>query len=164
MYAARPSLSHTHLKSWERFYREVRSCMWNMYSSVVTGRWSELPSEATAKNGLKFDNRYCWVCRFVKGTIVEVRAYLDSALVARLFDENPIVKTSAQIPNRARENAAVIPLQGGRAQSSPVSAETGERSMLSTVFHALLQVVITILLGFVAASAHHDFDAKQRQS
>jgi hypothetical protein len=50
----------------------------------------ELRSLATAKNGLKFDNRYCWVCRFVNRTIVEVRAYLDSALVARLFAENPI--------------------------------------------------------------------------
>ena len=50
----------------------------------------ELHSLATAKNGLKFDNRYCWVCRFVNRTIVEVRAYLDSALVARLFAENPI--------------------------------------------------------------------------
>jgi len=50
----------------------------------------ELHSLATAKNGLKFDNRYCWVCRFVNRTIVEVRAYLDSVLVARLFEENPI--------------------------------------------------------------------------
>jgi ketosteroid isomerase-like protein len=50
----------------------------------------ELHSEATAKNGLRFDNRYCWVCRFADGRIVEVRAYLDSALVARLFAENPI--------------------------------------------------------------------------
>src|SRR6202046_4299800 len=50
----------------------------------------ELHSLATAKNGLKFDNRYCWVCRFVDRAIVEVRAYLDSALVARLFAENSI--------------------------------------------------------------------------
>jgi len=59
---------------------------------LVSGDWAvvELRSNATAKNGLKFDNRYCWVCRFVNGTIVEVRAYLDSALVARLFEENPI--------------------------------------------------------------------------
>ena len=49
----------------------------------------ELHSLATAKNGLRFDNRYCWVCRFANGVIVEVRAYLDSALVARLFEENP---------------------------------------------------------------------------
>jgi ketosteroid isomerase-like protein len=50
----------------------------------------ELHSLAIAKNGLRFDNRYCWVCRFANDTIVEVRAYLDSALVARLFAENPI--------------------------------------------------------------------------
>jgi uncharacterized protein len=60
--------------------------------TLVSGDWAvvELRSDATAKNGLRFDNRYCWVCRLVNGTIVEVRAYLDSALVARLFAENPI--------------------------------------------------------------------------
>ena len=60
--------------------------------ALVTGDWAvvELHSLATAKNGLRFDNRYCWVCRFAKGEIVEVQAYLDSALVARLFVENPI--------------------------------------------------------------------------
>ena len=60
--------------------------------ALVSGDWAvvELQSHATAKNGLRFDNRYCWVCRFVNGTIVEVRAYLDSALVAQLFAENPI--------------------------------------------------------------------------
>jgi uncharacterized protein len=59
---------------------------------LVSGDWAvvELHSLATAKNGLRFDNRYCWVCRFVNGTIVEVRAYLDSVMVARLFEENPI--------------------------------------------------------------------------
>ena len=59
---------------------------------LVSGSWAvvELRSDATAKNGLRFDNLYCWICRFVNGTIVEVRAYLDSALVARLFEENPI--------------------------------------------------------------------------
>jgi ketosteroid isomerase-like protein len=59
---------------------------------LVSGDWVvvELRFDANAKNGLRFDNRYCWICRFVNGTIVEVRAYLDSALVARLFEENPI--------------------------------------------------------------------------
>jgi len=50
----------------------------------------ELHSLATAKNGLRFDNRYCWVVYFRDGVIVRVRAYLDSAMVARLFEENPI--------------------------------------------------------------------------
>jgi ketosteroid isomerase-like protein len=50
----------------------------------------ELHSLATAKNGMRFDNRYCWVVYFHDGIIVRVRAYLDSAMVARLFEENPI--------------------------------------------------------------------------
>ena len=50
----------------------------------------ELHSLATAKNGMRFDNRYCWVVYFRRGLIVRVRAYLDSAMVARLFEENPI--------------------------------------------------------------------------
>ena len=61
-------------------------------SVIASGDWAvvELQSLAIAKNGLRFDNRYCWVIRFASGKIVEVRAYLDSALVQRLFDENPI--------------------------------------------------------------------------
>ena len=50
----------------------------------------ELHSLATAKNGMRFDNRYCWVVYFRNNVIVRVRAYLDSAMVARLFEENPI--------------------------------------------------------------------------
>jgi ketosteroid isomerase-like protein len=50
----------------------------------------ELRSRATARNGMRFDNRYCWVCRFADAKIVEVRAYLDSWLVGELFRENPI--------------------------------------------------------------------------
>jgi uncharacterized protein len=50
----------------------------------------ELHSLATAKNGMRFDNCYCWVVDFQDGVMVRVRAYLDSAMVARLFDENPI--------------------------------------------------------------------------
>jgi uncharacterized protein len=64
-------------------------------NALASGDWAvvELRSLATAKNGLRFDNRYCWLCRFKDGKIVEVRAYLDSALVARLFEENPIPET-----------------------------------------------------------------------
>ena len=50
----------------------------------------ELHSLATAKKGMRFDNRYCWVVYFQDGLIVRVRAYLDSAMVARLFEENPV--------------------------------------------------------------------------
>jgi uncharacterized protein len=48
----------------------------------------EMESLSTALNGKPFDNRYCWIVYFSNGTIVEVRAYLDSALVQRLIDEN----------------------------------------------------------------------------
>jgi ketosteroid isomerase-like protein len=50
----------------------------------------ELHSLATAKDGMRFDNRYCWIVIFEDELIVRVRAYLDSALVTRLFAENPI--------------------------------------------------------------------------
>ncbi|MEI6450763.1 MAG: nuclear transport factor 2 family protein [Actinomycetes bacterium] len=57
---------------------------------IVQGVWAvvELEALSTALNGKPFANRYCWVCRFAGQTIVEVRAYLDSALVAQLIDEN----------------------------------------------------------------------------
>jgi|SRR5262245_46840090 len=48
----------------------------------------ELRSFATAKDGVRFDTRYCWVVHFAGEIIDRVRAYLDSAMVARLFDEN----------------------------------------------------------------------------
>ncbi|MGZ3497481.1 MAG: nuclear transport factor 2 family protein [Vulcanimicrobiaceae bacterium] len=59
---------------------------------IVTGDEAvvELRSMATARNGMRFDNRYCWVVLFKGETIVRVRAYLDSAMVARLFEQNPI--------------------------------------------------------------------------
>ena len=59
---------------------------------MVFGNWAvvELSSLATARNGLLFDHQYCWLARFAAGKIVEVRAYLDSALMQRLFDENPL--------------------------------------------------------------------------
>lgn len=45
----------------------------------------ELYARATSKAGVQFHNDYCWVCRFEDETIVEVRAYLDSALVAKVI-------------------------------------------------------------------------------
>jgi len=50
----------------------------------------ELRSLAVARNGMRFDNRYCWIVYFLHGVIVRVRAYLDSAMVARLFEENSL--------------------------------------------------------------------------
>ena len=56
----------------------------------------ELHSLATARNGMRFDNRYCWVVYFRDRVIVRVRAYLDSAMVARLFVENPIAPSAEE--------------------------------------------------------------------
>jgi ketosteroid isomerase-like protein len=45
----------------------------------------ELHALSTTLDGAPYDNTLCWVCRFdsaeVGATIVEVRAYLDSAMV-----------------------------------------------------------------------------------
>jgi ketosteroid isomerase-like protein len=43
---------------------------------------AELVADSHANDGGRFDNRYCWVCRFDGDLIVEVRAYLDSMMVA----------------------------------------------------------------------------------
>jgi uncharacterized protein len=48
----------------------------------------EMESISTASNGTPFNNTYCWVVRFDKDIIVEVRAYVDSALVTMVIDEN----------------------------------------------------------------------------
>jgi ketosteroid isomerase-like protein len=48
----------------------------------------EFQSYAKAKNGMRFGNGDCWAFR--DGVIARVRAYLDSAMIARLFLENPI--------------------------------------------------------------------------
>ena len=56
----------------------------------------ELHSLATAKTGTRFDNRYCWVVYFQRNLIVRVLVYLDSALVARLFEKNPISGDAAE--------------------------------------------------------------------
>ena len=44
---------------------------------------------AILARGFPFDNTYAWMTRWnAKGQIVQVRAYLDSALVARVVMEN----------------------------------------------------------------------------
>ncbi|KAI7209612.1 hypothetical protein KC333_g8637, partial [Hortaea werneckii] len=49
----------------------------------------ELKADAVCKNGMPYPQRYAWVMRFDEnGTIVQVRAYLDSALVQKAVDSN----------------------------------------------------------------------------
>jgi hypothetical protein len=48
----------------------------------------EFLSTSTTLDGKPFHNTYCWVCRFAHDRIVEVRAYVDSALVQTAIDQN----------------------------------------------------------------------------
>lgn len=48
----------------------------------------EMENLSTDLNGKPFNNTYCWILEFENDTIVEVRAYVDSALVQRVIDEN----------------------------------------------------------------------------
>ena len=48
----------------------------------------EMESISTALNGNPFNNTYCWVVYFRDDSIIEVRAYVDSALVQKVIDEN----------------------------------------------------------------------------
>lgn len=50
----------------------------------------EMESLSTALNGKPFNNTYCWILRFEGNKVVEVRAYVDSALVQKLIDENRV--------------------------------------------------------------------------
>jgi ketosteroid isomerase-like protein len=43
---------------------------------------AELQSTSTTNEGAEFANTYCWVCRFDGDIIVEVRAYVDTMMVA----------------------------------------------------------------------------------
>ena len=49
---------------------------------------AELRSSSKTSEGATFANNYCWVCRFDGAMIVEVRAYLDSAMVDYTIDRN----------------------------------------------------------------------------
>jgi ketosteroid isomerase-like protein len=45
-------------------------------------RWK---GESSSKTGLPYQQVYCWVLRLVGGMVVEATAYLDTELVARMF-------------------------------------------------------------------------------
>ena len=39
--------------------------------------------QATAKNGMRFDHRYCWIMTFSNKVITKVRAYFDCDMVTQ---------------------------------------------------------------------------------
>jgi ketosteroid isomerase-like protein len=67
----------------------------------------ELRSAALAKNGMRFNNCYCWIVLFENEAIVRVRTSLDSAMVANLFKENPITL----VPSEGQTAAATVNLR-----------------------------------------------------
>jgi hypothetical protein len=46
---------------------------------------------------MRFDNRCSWAVYFHHGVIVRVLGYLDSVIVARLFEENPSMPESVAV-------------------------------------------------------------------
>ena len=48
----------------------------------------EMENTSIALNDKPFNNTYCWIVEFENDTIVKVRAYVDSALVQKVIDEN----------------------------------------------------------------------------
>ncbi|KAK5168402.1 uncharacterized protein LTR77_006972 [Saxophila tyrrhenica] len=49
----------------------------------------ELAADSVCKNGMEYGQRYAWLLRFDEtGTVVQARAYLDSALVQKAVDSN----------------------------------------------------------------------------
>jgi ketosteroid isomerase-like protein len=58
---------------------------------------AELASTSISNEGAPFDNKYCWVCRFDGDIIVEVRAYLDSAMVTYTVLRNEALKGDADV-------------------------------------------------------------------
>ncbi len=47
-----------------------------------------MDSISIAKDGKPFDNIYCWIVHFNDQVITKVHAYVDSALVKQLIEEN----------------------------------------------------------------------------
>ena len=48
----------------------------------------EMKGTGTAINGKPFDNTYCWIVKFEDKIITEVTAYVNSALVQQIIEEN----------------------------------------------------------------------------
>ena len=76
----------------------------------------ELSSDVPSKSGMRFNNRYGWICRFAGEMIVEVRAYLDSAMIGELFRKNPLC---SPMPILRRPAASIPGLTGSRIECQP---------------------------------------------
>lgn len=56
---------------------------------LVIGDWAvvELKGSAMTKGGTEYNQELCWICRYEGDKVVEVRAYLDTALLKAALDE-----------------------------------------------------------------------------
>ena len=52
----------------------------------------ECRGKARTKRGQDYNNRYCYVCRFEAGKLVELTEYMDTALVDRVLTPPPDAK------------------------------------------------------------------------
>ncbi|KAK0932540.1 hypothetical protein LTR29_015868 [Friedmanniomyces endolithicus] len=76
----------------ERLQQPLQLKVVNVVGGGADQDWAtvELEANGVCKNGMPYPQRYAWVMRFDEsGTIVQVRAYLDSALVQKAVDQNP---------------------------------------------------------------------------
>jgi uncharacterized protein len=57
---------------------------------LVAGDWAvvEHTARANMKSGSEYDQEFCWLCRFEGGKIVEMKMYMDSALVRDMLSEH----------------------------------------------------------------------------
>ncbi|KAK3069094.1 hypothetical protein LTR53_012833 [Teratosphaeriaceae sp. CCFEE 6253] len=97
-----PAAGHfTSLETWkhgalgvinQRLTEPLKLKIVNVSGGGADQEWAtvELEANGVCKNGMEYPQRYAWIMRFDdRGTIVQVRAYLDSALVQKAVDQNP---------------------------------------------------------------------------
>jgi ketosteroid isomerase-like protein len=76
----------------------VAECKSGMFVAFAASCIVTLGTPDTVFSGLKFDNTYAWCMRFDEsGTIVEVRAYLDSWMVKQAIEENEVPSNRAPV-------------------------------------------------------------------
>lgn len=48
----------------------------------------EHTGKSVTRDGRPYENRYCWVCRFREGALVELREYMDTQYVTDTFESS----------------------------------------------------------------------------
>jgi ketosteroid isomerase-like protein len=69
----------------DRLARPITATVLNVFGDgdQVILQWQ---GESAGKNGHPYHQTYCWVMRLSGGLVVEVTAYLDTGLVAAMYD------------------------------------------------------------------------------